>query len=692
MYAEGKINTDRWYPVVLLSDTDGKTPVNEIAFDDITAVEFQRLGDGASWLTCTVLTTDWHELSDGEYALRMGADEFTDIIGTGIYQVHVVVAGALTFRFPVEVRAHLLEENLDLIRNSTSYPNGFVYFDSSKSNDQSVLGVDGTPTNPVSDETAAKTLADELHLGTKKIMITGEFAAYENMSGYEFHSAPGGMARFIQDGKELINNRFYNLSISGTATFSIDNTNQLFNCIIEDNASISGRLFNCWIENHILAVNILKLYECYGDDVYIDCTGAAGETMDIYDLHCVNLSFSNMADTGLVNCHFTSGPSIAVQSTCADWGIFLTGIIRSIYLEPGSDIILEDLTIHLDKADRSFNTSQYIDGYSHYNEDSGVTNAEFGAHGMPNSPLGSVEAVYNMGYSLGTKKIMIRGDMTLDRNMDGFEFCGFPGGDNRLIVDGQSIVGCTFRNLNVSGEAFAVSDTNRYFDCQIQDGTNVAGMMQRCQLNQNVKIDGITWMHQCFSAEETLEFIMTGIESIVLSINDISCDSVKFTGVHSSSKVFANFNGSPDVEVDSASVGEVTLTGIVKTATIAPEAINVNDYTLKIYNTVDGNVNTNIKALNDDPASAIRLQKGIDATETGTVSSGTHTTTLVAASSLVGLTADAVKYRVINFTSGNNKGRSAPITGYTSLTGAITIDSDYALPSVPVNTDKFTVT
>jgi len=103
-------------------------------------------------------------------------------------------------------------------------------------------------------------------------------------------------------------------------------------------------------------------------------------------------------------------------------------------------------------------------------------------------------------------------------------------------------------------------------------------------------------------------------------------------------------------------------------------------------------IDANTTQLGGSAADVTLLKKAIAATETGIVGAGAHTTTSLAATDLTGLTADAVKYRVINFTAGNNQGRSAPIIAYVSGNGAITLDSNYPLPATPVNGDTFTIT
>lgn len=89
----------------------------------------------------------------------------------------------------------------------------------------------------------------------------------------------------------------------------------------------------------------------------------------------------------------------------------------------------------------------------------------------------------------------------------------------------------------------------------------------------------------------------------------------------------------------------------------------------------------------------LKLKQVLEATTIATVGTGTHTTTLIASSNIVSLaTTDALKFRVVNFTAGNLKGRAAPITTFNKTTGEIGIDAAFPFPVIPVSGDIFTVT
>ncbi|MDD5651336.1 MAG: hypothetical protein PHF86_13135 [Candidatus Nanoarchaeia archaeon] len=95
---EGKKNTDKWFPVVLLDDTDGKTPELTITYSDIVCDYCYEAA--ASISVYSVTSADWKESGIGLYWLNIGAGEFTN---NGKYEVSVSAAVARTYRFWVEV-------------------------------------------------------------------------------------------------------------------------------------------------------------------------------------------------------------------------------------------------------------------------------------------------------------------------------------------------------------------------------------------------------------------------------------------------------------------------------------------------------------------------------------------------------------------------------------------------------------
>jgi len=107
---EGKKSTDKWFPVVLLDDTDFKTAETGIAFGSVTC---KYSYEGATSLsTYSVTTDDWKEAGEGKYWLSIGNGEFTS---NGKYEVSVAASGCLTYNFCVEVKDYTDQEQVTYI-------------------------------------------------------------------------------------------------------------------------------------------------------------------------------------------------------------------------------------------------------------------------------------------------------------------------------------------------------------------------------------------------------------------------------------------------------------------------------------------------------------------------------------------------------------------------------------------------
>ena len=107
---EGKKSTDMWFPVVLLDDTDGKTPETGKEYDAVTCKYYYERATSLS--TYSVTAGDWKEAGEGMYSLRIGASEFTSV---GKYEVSVAVSGCRTYRFWVEVRSVTIEDSFAVV-------------------------------------------------------------------------------------------------------------------------------------------------------------------------------------------------------------------------------------------------------------------------------------------------------------------------------------------------------------------------------------------------------------------------------------------------------------------------------------------------------------------------------------------------------------------------------------------------
>lgn len=99
--------TDTWVPVMLLSKTDGNTAVTGVAYGSVDADYGYSSSTGLT--SYSVTTSDWKEMGEGMYALRIGAAEFPN---TGRYFVRVVdtAANANKYYFAVETSTSTVDD------------------------------------------------------------------------------------------------------------------------------------------------------------------------------------------------------------------------------------------------------------------------------------------------------------------------------------------------------------------------------------------------------------------------------------------------------------------------------------------------------------------------------------------------------------------------------------------------------
>ena len=86
--------TDTWIPVLLVNKSDGITGVTGVAYGSVD-VDYQ-LASATGLTSYSVATADWKEMSEGMYALRIGAAEFPN---AGRYFVRVVDTSATSGKF-----------------------------------------------------------------------------------------------------------------------------------------------------------------------------------------------------------------------------------------------------------------------------------------------------------------------------------------------------------------------------------------------------------------------------------------------------------------------------------------------------------------------------------------------------------------------------------------------------------------
>ena len=117
--------TDTWVPVLLVSDSDGVTPVTGVAYGSVDA-DF-AVGGATSLTAYSLAVADWKEMGEGMYAIRIGAGEFS---ATGRYFLRVVDTSANASKYFASIDVN--ESTIDDVVNN---PNSVAVFSSKISTD-----------------------------------------------------------------------------------------------------------------------------------------------------------------------------------------------------------------------------------------------------------------------------------------------------------------------------------------------------------------------------------------------------------------------------------------------------------------------------------------------------------------------------------------------------------------------------
>lgn len=113
MSFQGKINTDKFYPVVLY--TSAMRSVNSVAYNNIIVKYFESTDSAFSKYTPT--SADWVIMGNGKYKLNMGASEFTKI---GTYEVTVTGSSFIDHNFIVDTEALTTNEFRNRVATSAA--------------------------------------------------------------------------------------------------------------------------------------------------------------------------------------------------------------------------------------------------------------------------------------------------------------------------------------------------------------------------------------------------------------------------------------------------------------------------------------------------------------------------------------------------------------------------------------------
>lgn len=139
---------------------------------------------------------------------------FTDMVGsganTGLVRLRFFAAAGLT-------TATLAVDQIycSFSQNSSGYDNGAIWIDTNLTNTNTVVGIDGTATNPVSTIAAANTLSAATNLTRFEVAPGSSITFAASQVGQLFR---GGSWTLALGGQDISDSNFYGARVSGVAT------------------------------------------------------------------------------------------------------------------------------------------------------------------------------------------------------------------------------------------------------------------------------------------------------------------------------------------------------------------------------------------------------------------------------------------------------------------------------------------
>jgi len=467
------------------------------------------------------------------------------------------------------------------------YPNGFVTVDADASNTNTVIGIDGTPENPVSTLAAAITLADQLG---KKIGVKGQFTSVTGvvLTDYEIIG--------LTANAEIQNNQLdpiflndaivTNMKLFGD--FFMTEETKMYNCTLAGVSSVSnvgsglqGRCYNSVIEdiNQIPEAGVLRLYDCYGTRpsptliaARLDFNGTSGDDV----LHLVNfngfLAVNDMNDSSMRLEVFSNGAT-SLNVTGTDGITALHGVGNFTDNTSGSAVV--DLTEWQElPIVASLGLIEYPEGAIHFNKIASNTNTVLGVDGTSDNPVSTWAAAETLSIALGTKKINIKGSIDITTDCEGFTFIGeaplSSPNNNRVrnMFAGVKFFSNYLVNVEYNSVNTAVINTGSIFEnCKILGSSILGGIYKNCEwaasdydISFNTHIIGGTVE---YGSPNILEFDILGFAGN-LYVTGLSTEKFKLVNVDTSDTVgFNNCGGILEIDA-SCTAGTITVIGDMK--------------------------------------------------------------------------------------------------------------------------------
>ncbi len=274
------------------------------------------------------------------------------------------------------------------------YVNGQVYFDQNAANTNTVLGVDGTIDNKVSDWPSAKTLA--LALGTSVINVKGSISITTDCVGFAFigdgdlSAANVNRVRVVTASVDFFGIYCLNLEHETTNTVNLSANNKFENCVLfATDTLLAGEYRNClWkAANYEVAfdTSIMGGAVQYnvGNTLEFDILGSAGN-LYIHGLAAEKIKLINVTTSDIVVVNDCRG-ELDIAASCTAGEIQVLGDMKVTDNSAGTTV---DLTKN---GLQNWTGKDLIGSGANMIENDGGANKRFTAKALEKAPLHSVK-------------------------------------------------------------------------------------------------------------------------------------------------------------------------------------------------------------------------------------------------------------------------------------------------------------
>ncbi len=439
-------------------------------------------------------------------------DMFVDMVGSGanqgIVRVRFYKASGLT-------TATLAVDQIFVAFNQTSegYQNAAVWLDTNASNTNTVRGVDGTATNPVSTIAAANTLLASTGLSRVEVLPASEITFAVSQSDQVFS---GENWDLDLNGQDISGSTFVGAHVIGVASGT--GTEQNFKqCHLEAITHIKNtHIIECGIQG-------TQTMGEAGDIFYDRCHSTnAGTTAWVFDFGTAigdtnfnwrngsgGIQLESMGNTG-TDAASIEGRGQVVEGTCmggvvAIRGAFTTSGITNLTLSDDSRYDSTSLISRMlnTVVDGTYNIAKswgkrlrgieeyqgYEGGFIYIDTVDGTAGDDPYTNGTVDNPVDNLTDLNTLSVALNIKEFKVEAGSSLTF-VSSQEKQIFTGEVWTVALGGQSISGTTFRGADVSGISTGAIKP-RFEHCNIWDITLPPSRLLRCSLNGTITAGSI---------------------------------------------------------------------------------------------------------------------------------------------------------------------------------------------------------